>query len=155
MFRTTGSGNLQGMAQCVGDLSAIECQDCLSNAIERLKVECGPVQWGHIYLAKCYARYSEGGDDSPDENNDTKGTDNSSGAVQPPFSSGGFQVMVRGPISVCPIPAAAPVSQKNPPRGDAPTIEEVEGCTCHIGDCTCNNGHFPPWNNCPLSICEL
>ncbi|KAK4261783.1 hypothetical protein QN277_004736 [Acacia crassicarpa] len=68
MFRTTGSGNLQGMAQCVGDLSAIECQDCLSNAIGRLRVECGPVQWGQIYLAKCYARYSEDGYDSPDEN---------------------------------------------------------------------------------------
>ncbi|KAI9082195.1 hypothetical protein K1719_035935 [Acacia pycnantha] len=72
MFRTTGSGNLQGMAQCVGDLSAIECQDCLSNAIGRLRVECGPVQWGQIYLAKCYVRYSEGGYDSPDENSKQK-----------------------------------------------------------------------------------
>ncbi|KAK4261781.1 hypothetical protein QN277_004735 [Acacia crassicarpa] len=72
MFRTTGSGNLQGMAQCVGDLSAIECQDCLSNAIEQLRVECGPVQWGQIYLAKCYARYFEGGYDSPDDNSKKK-----------------------------------------------------------------------------------
>ncbi|KAK4254636.1 hypothetical protein QN277_009990 [Acacia crassicarpa] len=68
MFRTTSFGNLQGMAQCMGDLSANECQNCLSNAIGRLKVECGPVQWGQIYLAKCYARYSEGGDQSPGGN---------------------------------------------------------------------------------------
>ncbi|KAK4261778.1 hypothetical protein QN277_004732 [Acacia crassicarpa] len=68
MFRTTSSGNLQGMAQCVGDLSASECQDCLSNAIGRLKEECGPSRWGQIYLAKCYARYSEGGYYSPGGN---------------------------------------------------------------------------------------
>ncbi|KAI9114250.1 hypothetical protein K1719_014900 [Acacia pycnantha] len=77
MFRTTSSGNLQGMAQCVGDLSASECQDCLSNAIGRLRVECGPVQWGQIYLAKCYARYSEGGDHSSDGN--SEGGDHSPG----------------------------------------------------------------------------
>ncbi|KAK4257712.1 hypothetical protein QN277_007269 [Acacia crassicarpa] len=60
MFRRASYGNLQGMAQCMGDLSASECQDCLSNAIGRLRVECGPTQWGQIYLAKCYARYSKG-----------------------------------------------------------------------------------------------
>ncbi|KAK4261779.1 hypothetical protein QN277_004733 [Acacia crassicarpa] len=70
MFRTISSGNLQGMAQCLGDLSASECQDCLSNAIGQLRVECGPVQWGQIYLAKCYARYSVGGDDSSDGNSE-------------------------------------------------------------------------------------
>ncbi|XP_028785368.1 plasmodesmata-located protein 6-like [Neltuma alba] len=71
-FRTTSSGDLQGMAQCVGDLSAAECQDCLSNAIGRLREECGPAQWGQIYLAKCYARYSEGGVYSPSENGERK-----------------------------------------------------------------------------------
>ncbi|KAK4261780.1 hypothetical protein QN277_004734 [Acacia crassicarpa] len=77
MFRTTSSGNLQGMAQCVGDLTASECQDCLSNAIGRVKVECGPTQWGQIYLEKCYARYSEGGDHSPGGN--SEGGDRSPG----------------------------------------------------------------------------
>lgn len=73
-FRTGGSGNVQGVAQCVGDLSASECQDCLSDAIQRLKTECGPGSWGDVYLAKCYARFSEGGFHShghkEDDNND-------------------------------------------------------------------------------------
>ncbi|XVF02896.1 hypothetical protein REPUB_Repub04eG0214400 [Reevesia pubescens] len=72
-FRVGGSGNLQGVAQCVGDLSSSECQDCLSEAIQRLKTDCGAAKWGDMYLAKCYARYSEGGDHSHsgnDTNND-------------------------------------------------------------------------------------
>ncbi|KAE8664618.1 Cysteine-rich repeat secretory protein 60 [Hibiscus syriacus] len=64
MFRVGGSGNLQGVAQCVGDLDPSECQDCLSNAVGRLKTDCGAAKWGDMYLAKCYARYSEGGDHS-------------------------------------------------------------------------------------------
>ncbi|XP_054808540.1 plasmodesmata-located protein 6-like [Prosopis cineraria] len=71
-FRTTSSGDFQGVAQCVGDLSATECQDCLSNAIGRLRVECGPAQWAQVYLAKCYARYSKGGDYSPGGNGEHK-----------------------------------------------------------------------------------
>ncbi|XVF43577.1 hypothetical protein PTKIN_Ptkin02bG0050900 [Pterospermum kingtungense] len=63
-FRVGGSGNLQGVAQCVGDLSPSECQDCVSDAIGQLKTECGAAKWGDMYLAKCYARYSEGGDHS-------------------------------------------------------------------------------------------
>ncbi|XP_028785378.1 plasmodesmata-located protein 6 [Neltuma alba] len=71
-FRTTSLGNLQGIAQCVGDLSATDCQDCLSNAIGRLREECGAAQWGRVGLAKCYACFSEGGDYSPDENGERK-----------------------------------------------------------------------------------
>ncbi|KAL3631412.1 hypothetical protein CASFOL_024396 [Castilleja foliolosa] len=57
-FRVGGSGNVQGMAQCVQDLSMSECQDCLSEAIQRLKSsQCGG-SWGDMFLAKCYARYS-------------------------------------------------------------------------------------------------
>ncbi|KAB2097245.1 Cysteine-rich repeat secretory 12 -like protein [Gossypium arboreum] len=63
-FRVSGSGDVQGVAQCVGDLSPSECQDCLSDAIGRLKTDCGAAKWGDMYLAKCYARYSEGGDHS-------------------------------------------------------------------------------------------
>ncbi|XVE91965.1 hypothetical protein REPUB_Repub01dG0056600 [Reevesia pubescens] len=63
-FRVGGSGDLQGVAQCVGDLSPSECQDCLSDAIQQLKTDCGAAKWGDMYLAKCYARYSEGGDHS-------------------------------------------------------------------------------------------
>lgn len=60
-FRTGTSGNLQGVAQCVGDLSPSECTDCLADAIGRLKTECGPAAWGDMFLAKCYVRFSEGG----------------------------------------------------------------------------------------------
>ncbi|GMI87609.1 plasmodesmata-located protein 6 [Hibiscus trionum] len=60
-FRVGGSGDLQGVAQCVGDLSPSECQDCLSEAIGQLKTECAGAKWGDMYLAKCYVRYSEGG----------------------------------------------------------------------------------------------
>ncbi|XP_022725740.1 cysteine-rich repeat secretory protein 12 isoform X1 [Durio zibethinus] len=72
-FRVAGSGDLQGVAQCVGDLSPSECQDCISEAIGQLKTECGAARWGDMYLAKCYARYSQGGDHShggKDTNND-------------------------------------------------------------------------------------
>ncbi|XWS22871.1 hypothetical protein CRYUN_Cryun29cG0073300 [Craigia yunnanensis] len=66
-FRVGRSGDLQGVAQCVGDLSPSKCQDCLSEAIGRLKTECGAAKWGDMYLAKCYARYSEGRDHSHSE----------------------------------------------------------------------------------------
>ncbi|KAE8699022.1 Cysteine-rich repeat secretory protein 12 [Hibiscus syriacus] len=67
-FRVGGSGDLQGVAQCVGDLSPSECQDCLSEAIEQLKTECAAAKWGDMYLAKCYVRYSEGGSHSHSRN---------------------------------------------------------------------------------------
>ncbi|KAL3824245.1 hypothetical protein ACJIZ3_020274 [Penstemon smallii] len=60
-FRVGGSGKVQGMVQCVQDLSMSECQDCLSEAIQRLKSECGSSAWGDMFLGKCYARYSERG----------------------------------------------------------------------------------------------
>ncbi|PSR91047.1 Cysteine-rich repeat secretory protein like, partial [Actinidia chinensis var. chinensis] len=67
-FRVGGSGKLQGVAQCVQDLSVSECQDCLAEAIGRLKSECGPSAWGDMFLGKCYARYSVRGDYSRDDN---------------------------------------------------------------------------------------
>ncbi|CAJ1936807.1 unnamed protein product [Sphenostylis stenocarpa] len=68
-FRTSGYGDFQGVAQCTGDLSPTECQDCLSDAIQRLKTDCGPSTWAEMYLAKCYARYSESGSHSRPNNN--------------------------------------------------------------------------------------
>ncbi|PRQ45414.1 putative Gnk2-like domain-containing protein [Rosa chinensis] len=56
-----GSGNVQGLAQCVGDLIFTECQDCVMEAIGRVKSECGGAVYGDMFLAKCYARYSTGG----------------------------------------------------------------------------------------------
>jgi hypothetical protein len=61
LYRVGGSGNVQGVAQCVGDLSVEECQDCLSEAIGRLKSDCGTADYGDMFLAKCYARYTTGG----------------------------------------------------------------------------------------------
>lgn len=60
-YRVGGSGDVQGLAQCVGDLSASECQDCVSEAIGRLKSECGTAFYGDMFLAKCYARFTTGG----------------------------------------------------------------------------------------------
>ncbi|XAR73557.1 hypothetical protein NMG60_11007558 [Bertholletia excelsa] len=60
-FRAGGSGDIQGVAQCVGDLSGDQCQDCLSEAIGRLKRDCGTAVYGDMFLAKCYVRYSIGG----------------------------------------------------------------------------------------------
>ncbi|MED6180515.1 hypothetical protein PIB30_011032 [Stylosanthes scabra] len=74
-YRKTGSGNVVGVAQCTGDLSPSECQDCVSTAIERLKMECGASTWGDMYLAKCYARYSEGGSYSRNTNDDSNHND--------------------------------------------------------------------------------
>lgn len=67
-FRVGGSGNVQGIVQCVQDLSMGQCQDCVSEAIGRLKNECGTSPWGDMFLAKCYARYSESGYHSGSDN---------------------------------------------------------------------------------------
>ncbi|KAM7484694.1 hypothetical protein LguiA_000703 [Lonicera macranthoides] len=61
-FRVGGSGKVQGMAQCVQDLSQSECQDCLAEATGQLRSVCGSAAWGDMYLGKCYARFTERGD---------------------------------------------------------------------------------------------
>lgn len=60
-YRVGGSGDVQGVVQCTGDLSLGECQDCVSEAIGRLKSDCGGADYGDMFLAKCYARYQTGG----------------------------------------------------------------------------------------------
>lgn len=59
--RSGGNGDVRGMAQCMGDLSPAQCQDCLTDAIGRLSSDCGMSQGGYVYLSKCYARFSYGG----------------------------------------------------------------------------------------------
>ncbi|XP_077234524.1 plasmodesmata-located protein 7 [Tasmannia lanceolata] len=78
LFRVGESAYVHGMAQCVGDLSSGECSDCLSDAIEKLRDQCGTAVSGEVYLGKCYARYSSGevynkgsGSDSEDETGKT------------------------------------------------------------------------------------
>ncbi|RDY04025.1 Cysteine-rich repeat secretory protein 60, partial [Mucuna pruriens] len=61
VFRVGGSGGVRGVAQCTGDLSYGECQDCVAEAISRLKGDCGTADYGDMFLGKCYARYSTGG----------------------------------------------------------------------------------------------
>ncbi|XP_023550862.1 cysteine-rich repeat secretory protein 60-like [Cucurbita pepo subsp. pepo] len=60
-YRVGGSGKVQGVAQCVGDLSGSECQDCVGEAIGRLKSDCGTADFGDMFLGKCYARYNTHG----------------------------------------------------------------------------------------------
>ncbi|KAK6921622.1 Gnk2-homologous domain [Dillenia turbinata] len=63
-YRVGASGDAQGMAQCVQDLSVSECQDCVSEAIGELRSNCGSSAWGDMFLGKCYARYSYAGSHS-------------------------------------------------------------------------------------------
>lgn len=63
-YRVSGSRDMQAMGQCVGDLSGDECQDCLTDAVNRLKSECGTGGYGDMFLAKCYARYSIAGNNA-------------------------------------------------------------------------------------------
>ncbi|KAL8161214.1 hypothetical protein V2J09_012703 [Rumex salicifolius] len=72
LFRVGGSGDVRGVAECVGDLNAGQCQDCLAAAIGRLKTDCGSANWGDVFLAKCYARYSVGERNAPAKNGSTK-----------------------------------------------------------------------------------
>ncbi|CAN8239238.1 unnamed protein product [Cochlearia groenlandica] len=60
-YRTRGNGDVEGVAQCSGDLSTGQCGDCLVDAIGRLRSECGMAQGGYVYLSKCYARFSYSG----------------------------------------------------------------------------------------------
>ncbi|KAK6789968.1 hypothetical protein RDI58_013768 [Solanum bulbocastanum] len=62
LFRVGGSLDVHGVAQCVGDLSMGQCQDCLSEAIGRLKNECGGASYGNMFLGKCYVRFTTSGD---------------------------------------------------------------------------------------------
>lgn len=67
-YRFSGSGNIQAEVQCVQDLDQGECQDCMTAAIGQLKSDCGGAKWGDMYLAKCYARFWDGGDPSSSGN---------------------------------------------------------------------------------------
>nr|GMC56859.1 cysteine-rich repeat secretory protein 60 [Ipomoea batatas] len=61
LYRVGGSQEVNGVAQCVGDLSVGKCQSCVAEAIGRLKTECGGALFGDMFLGKCYARYTTNG----------------------------------------------------------------------------------------------
>ncbi|KAJ3680305.1 hypothetical protein LUZ60_016583 [Juncus effusus] len=56
-FRVSSSESVQGYTQCIGDLNAGDCAACLSQAVGKLKVDCGSAMAADVYLAQCYARY--------------------------------------------------------------------------------------------------
>ncbi|XP_023551207.1 cysteine-rich repeat secretory protein 12-like [Cucurbita pepo subsp. pepo] len=68
-YRTGGGGDVRSVAQCVGDLSVSDCQDCISDAIKLLKSGCGNSAWGDLFLAKCYARFTRGAAHAQDDGN--------------------------------------------------------------------------------------
>lgn len=65
-FRLTTAGDsttgfAHGLAQCEGDLSVSDCNDCINSAVQKLKVVCGAAVSGQVYLSKCYVRYAQNG----------------------------------------------------------------------------------------------
>ena len=64
-YRVGGAGNVRGVAQCVGDLSGSECQECVGEAIGRVKSVCAMGGYGDMFLGKCYVRYNTHGPPPP------------------------------------------------------------------------------------------
>nr|XP_010932572.1 plasmodesmata-located protein 7 isoform X2 [Elaeis guineensis] len=56
-YRVGGAGYVQAMAQCVGDLSAEACSDCVESAVVQLKAVCGFAVGADVYLGKCYLQW--------------------------------------------------------------------------------------------------
>ncbi|XP_074588538.1 plasmodesmata-located protein 7-like [Curcuma longa] len=56
-YRVGGAGYVQAVAQCVGDQSASQCDDCVAAAVAQLRAACGYAVAGDAYLGKCYARF--------------------------------------------------------------------------------------------------
>lgn len=61
IYRAGGSKDVAVIAQCVGDLSGGQCQDCLQEAVKQVKMTCATSGYGDMYLGKCYVRYTIGG----------------------------------------------------------------------------------------------
>lgn len=49
--------SLHVMAQCEGNLASCDCSECVGNAVEIAKEECGNSVSGEIYLDSCYINY--------------------------------------------------------------------------------------------------
>ncbi|KAI3696299.1 hypothetical protein L1987_79311 [Smallanthus sonchifolius] len=78
-FRGGGFGSIQGVAQCVQDLSLSDCQECLSEACGRLRTECETSTWGDMYLGKCYIRYADEGNENLANNGNSSSNKSSGG----------------------------------------------------------------------------
>ncbi|XP_051207146.1 plasmodesmata-located protein 2 [Lolium perenne] len=57
-FFATSYQQVYALAQCEGDLSAVDCSNCVTQAVQHVQVECGGAPSGQVYLDKCYITYS-------------------------------------------------------------------------------------------------
>ncbi|XP_020586102.1 cysteine-rich repeat secretory protein 12-like [Phalaenopsis equestris] len=61
-YRVAAAGSVRLEAQCMGDLSLRDCDDCVLAAEKQAEVSCGGAAAGEIYLGKCYVWYSGRGE---------------------------------------------------------------------------------------------
>ncbi|KAD2393588.1 hypothetical protein E3N88_40565 [Mikania micrantha] len=78
-YRGGDFGSIEGVAQCVQDLSLSNCQDCLSDACGRLRTVCETSTWGEMYLGKCYIRYVDHGNENLVNNGNSSSNKRSGG----------------------------------------------------------------------------
>lgn len=57
-FYTGGYESVYVLGQCEGDLVGGECVNCVKNAEQSAKSECGGFISGQIYLQQCYVTYA-------------------------------------------------------------------------------------------------
>ncbi|KAJ8471291.1 hypothetical protein OPV22_025634 [Ensete ventricosum] len=56
-YRVGAGGHVRALAQCVGDQSVKQCNDCVAAAVAQVKDGCGIANAGDAYLGKCYVSY--------------------------------------------------------------------------------------------------
>ncbi|KAL9238648.1 hypothetical protein vseg_013044 [Gypsophila vaccaria] len=61
LYRSGGSKDVAAIAQCVGDMSGGQCQDCVNESVKQMKMACATASYGDMYLGKCYLRYTVAG----------------------------------------------------------------------------------------------
>ncbi|GFP85396.1 cysteine-rich repeat secretory protein 3 [Phtheirospermum japonicum] len=57
-FYAGGYQSVYVLGQCEGDLSGGDCVDCVKNAIDRAKSECGSSISAQLYFQECYISYT-------------------------------------------------------------------------------------------------
>ncbi|GER46096.1 cysteine-rich repeat secretory protein 11 [Striga asiatica] len=53
-FYAGGYGSVYVLGQCEGDLGGVECVECVKNAVDRAKFECGGSVSAQVYMQACY-----------------------------------------------------------------------------------------------------
>ncbi|KAK9060204.1 hypothetical protein SSX86_020908 [Deinandra increscens subsp. villosa] len=84
-FRDSDYGSIQGVAQCLQDLSLSDCQDCLLEASGRLRSECATSTWGEMYLGKCNIRYADMGNGNLGNNGTSSSNKSNGGGAKTPW----------------------------------------------------------------------